>query len=83
MAITKAKNKVYDNQPPRVYTTAYRGVPVFNWGCLVEMFDKFDHVPDKTQAIKDTEHAVDRLTHEIIERANKTFILESIVLKMS
>lgn len=41
---------------------------------LAEMLENFRNVEDKAQKIKDTEHAADRITHEIIERTNKTFL---------
>jgi predicted phosphate transport protein (TIGR00153 family) len=41
---------------------------------LVEFFDKFDNLPDRMRRIKELEHRGDELTHETIERLNKTFV---------
>lgn len=41
---------------------------------LVDFMDKFENIPTKVQEIKDIEHAGDKLTHEMIERMNRTFI---------
>ena len=41
---------------------------------LLEFFEKFDDLPERAKRIKDIEHAGDELTHELIERLNKTFI---------
>lgn len=41
---------------------------------LAALLDNFRHVEDQAQAIKDVEHSADHLTHDIIERTNKTFL---------
>ena len=41
---------------------------------LVELLERFDNIPERARAIKDIEHEGDRLTHEMIERLNKTFV---------
>jgi hypothetical protein len=41
---------------------------------LVELLDAFDNLPARVKEIKDVEHAGDKLTHEMIERMNRTFI---------
>ena len=41
---------------------------------LNELLSDFTEVPVKAQRIKDIEHAGDKITHETIERLNKTFI---------
>jgi predicted phosphate transport protein (TIGR00153 family) len=41
---------------------------------LVELLEKVDNLPARVREIKDLEHAGDRLTHEMIERINRTFI---------
>jgi uncharacterized protein Yka (UPF0111/DUF47 family) len=41
---------------------------------LVELLERFDDVPERAKRIKDLEHAGDKLTHDAIERLNRTFI---------
>ena len=41
---------------------------------LLELLEKFDHVKERSKRIKDIEHAGDKITHEAIERLNRTFI---------
>ena len=41
---------------------------------LVAFLEKFDDLPERAKRIKDIEHAGDEITHEVIERLNKTFI---------
>lgn len=41
---------------------------------LLELFGSFGDLPYRAQEIKEIEHAGDKLTHEMIERMNKTFI---------
>jgi hypothetical protein len=41
---------------------------------LVDLLEHYEGIPAKAQEIKDIEHAGDRLTHEMIERMNRTFI---------
>lgn len=41
---------------------------------LVELMESFRDIPARAQEIKDIEHEGDRLTHEMIERVNRTFI---------
>ncbi len=41
---------------------------------LVELLEKFDDREERAKRIKDTEHAGDKLTHETMERLNRTFI---------
>ena len=41
---------------------------------LFELMEDFRDVPARAKAIKDVEHEGDRLTHETINRLNKTFI---------
>ena len=41
---------------------------------LEEMVEKFDHLEDRAQRIKDVEHACDQLTHETMAFLNTTFI---------
>jgi uncharacterized protein Yka (UPF0111/DUF47 family) len=43
-------------------------------GELVEFLEKFDNVPERATRIKDLEHAGDKITHDAIERLNRTFI---------
>jgi uncharacterized protein Yka (UPF0111/DUF47 family) len=43
-------------------------------GELVELLEKFDRVAERATRIKDLEHAGDKITHDAIERLNKTFI---------
>jgi len=41
---------------------------------LLELLTKFDDLPERAKRIKDIEHAGDEITHEVIDRLNKTFI---------
>src|SRR5207244_3772131 len=41
---------------------------------LAEFLEKFDDLTERAKRIKDIEHAGDEITHEVIERLNKTFI---------
>jgi uncharacterized protein len=41
---------------------------------LVDLLERFEGIPAKVQEVKDIEHAGDKLTHEMIERMNRTFI---------
>ncbi len=41
---------------------------------LVQLVEDFRDIPARAQEIKDIEHEGDRLTHEMIERMNRTFI---------
>lgn len=41
---------------------------------LVDLTEHFENVPGKAKKIKDIEHQGDQLTHQTIERLNKTFI---------
>ena len=41
---------------------------------LVDFLEVFDNVPERAKRIKDLEHAGDKITHDAIERLNKTFI---------
>jgi len=41
---------------------------------LLDLLEKFDDVRGRAKRIKDIEHAGDRITHDVIERLNKTFI---------
>ena len=41
---------------------------------LQELLIRFDNVAERAKRIKDIEHAGDELTHEMIDRLNKTFI---------
>jgi predicted phosphate transport protein (TIGR00153 family) len=41
---------------------------------LLELLTKFDDLAARAKRIKDIEHAGDEITHEVIERLNKTFI---------
>jgi len=41
---------------------------------LLELLEKFSDVDERAKRIKDIEHAGDQLTHETIERLNRTFI---------
>jgi len=41
---------------------------------LLELLEKFDDVKGRSKRIKDIEHAGDKITHDVIERLNKTFI---------
>jgi predicted phosphate transport protein (TIGR00153 family) len=43
-------------------------------GELLELLEKFDDVKGRSKRIKDIEHAGDKITHDVIERLNKTFI---------
>ena len=41
---------------------------------LLDMLEKFDSVKERSKRIKDIEHIGDQITHEAIERLNRTFI---------
>jgi predicted phosphate transport protein (TIGR00153 family) len=41
---------------------------------LLDLMENYRDVPARAQEIKDIEHEGDRLTHEMIERVNRTFI---------
>jgi predicted phosphate transport protein (TIGR00153 family) len=41
---------------------------------LLDFLDKFDDLQERQKRIKDIEHAGDEMTHEVIERLNKTII---------
>ena len=41
---------------------------------LLELLEKFDDREERAKRIKDTEHAGDKLTHDTMERLNRTFI---------
>jgi predicted phosphate transport protein (TIGR00153 family) len=41
---------------------------------LLELFERFDDLPERAKRIKDIEHEGDDITHELIERLNRTFI---------
>jgi hypothetical protein len=41
---------------------------------LVELMERFDDREERAKRIKDTEHAGDKLTHDTMERLNRTFI---------
>ena len=41
---------------------------------LLELLEKFDDVRGRAKRIKDLEHAGDKVTHDAIERLNRTFI---------
>ncbi len=41
---------------------------------LLELVVKFDDLPERAKRIKDLEHAGDKITHEAIDRLNRTFI---------
>lgn len=41
---------------------------------LVDFLTKFDDIAERAKRIKDLEHAGDEITHETIERLNKTFV---------
>src|SRR5436190_13474328 len=41
---------------------------------LLEFLVKFDDLEERMKRIKDIEHAGDEMTHEVIERLNRTFI---------
>jgi uncharacterized protein Yka (UPF0111/DUF47 family) len=41
---------------------------------LADFLSKFDTLPERARKIKELEHVGDRLTHELMERLNKTFI---------
>lgn len=41
---------------------------------LLEFLEKFDNIEARAKRIKDIEHAGDEITHETIERLNKTFV---------
>lgn len=41
---------------------------------LQDLFEKYDDVSERAKRIKDIEHAGDEITHETIQRLNKTFI---------
>ena len=42
---------------------------------LVDFFESFDDMPAKIKSISDLEHDNDLLTHEIIRKLNKTFLM--------
>lgn len=41
---------------------------------LLEFLDRFDNVAERAKRIHDIEHAGDQITHDTMERLNKTFI---------
>lgn len=41
---------------------------------LVELLDKYEDLEERAKRIKDLEHVGDQITHETIERLNRTFI---------
>ncbi len=41
---------------------------------LVEFLEKFDNLAERAKRIKDIEHAGDEITHETVERLNRTFV---------
>lgn len=41
---------------------------------LLELLEKFDDVKGRSKRIKDIEHSGDKVTHDAIERLNRTFI---------
>jgi predicted phosphate transport protein (TIGR00153 family) len=41
---------------------------------LLELLERWDDLESRAKRIKDIEHAGDELTHEVIERLNRTFI---------
>jgi uncharacterized protein len=41
---------------------------------LLELLEKWDDLEERAKRIKDIEHAGDELTHQVIERLNRTFI---------
>ena len=41
---------------------------------LVELLDRYDDLPARAAKVKELEHVGDELTHQTIERLNKTFI---------
>ena len=43
-------------------------------GELLDLLEKFDDVKARSKRIKDIEHAGDKITHDTIERLNRTFI---------
>lgn len=43
-------------------------------GLLVELLERFDNLEQRAKRIKDIEHAGDKITHEVIDRLNRTFI---------
>ena len=43
-------------------------------GLLKDLVEHYDRIDEKVQLIKQVEHDGDTLTHEIIERLNKTFV---------
>ncbi len=43
-------------------------------GELLELLEKFEDVKGRAKRIKDIEHSGDKITHDVIERLNRTFI---------
>ena len=41
---------------------------------LVELLERFDDIETRVRRVKELEHVGDEITHEVIERLNKTFI---------
>lgn len=41
---------------------------------LLELLTHFDDLPERAKRVKDIEHEGDEVTHEVIERLNRTFI---------
>ncbi len=41
---------------------------------LVEFVETFDDIEERAKRIKDIEHAGDKITHDVIDRLNGTFI---------
>ena len=43
-------------------------------GLFIELLEQFDNLEQRAKRIKDIEHAGDKITHEVIDRLNRTFI---------
>ena len=43
-------------------------------GLFVELLEQFDGLEQRAKRIKDIEHTGDKITHEVIDRLNRTFI---------
>ncbi|MCC7136858.1 MAG: DUF47 domain-containing protein [Planctomycetes bacterium] len=41
---------------------------------LLALLEEFDHLPERAKRMKDIEHEGDTVTHEVIEKLNRTFI---------
>lgn len=63
------KEQIFFDLFEKAAENAYRGALK-----LVELMDAFGELPQRAREFKDIEHEGDRITHELLERMNRTFI---------